>query len=268
MIKYDVFDAIEDNDLKALESFASSIESGGWAWSPLHKAAKLGRTELLKFILKQRSSVHINDSFETGEPDDFCSGTALTEALTNGHVDTAIFLIEQGANVNETYYGYENTHCLGLEIEESGTCLTLAIAIDNDELIQLMIKHGLDINAIFHCDHKDMTAFAYYLKCADIEALQKLFDLGADITALVKDDEWDVDISPLMQAIRLYNPYHQSEGDSTRKNRLAVVDWLLRHGVDLGYVHEESELPTVLSVVIDANDAELNQLFGLITRDE
>ncbi|MGZ8221055.1 MAG: ankyrin repeat domain-containing protein, partial [Methylobacter sp.] len=224
MIEYDAFDAIKDNDLKALESFAASIESGGWAWSPLHEAAKLGRTELLILILKQRSSVHINDDFEIGEPDDFRSGTALTEALINGHVDTAIFLIEQGANVNATYYGYENTHCLGLEIEESGTCLTLAIEIGNDELIQLMIKHGLDISETFQFDHKDMTAFAYYLECADIEALQKLFDLGADITALVKD-EWDIDITPLMQAIRLYNPYHQTQGDSTRKNRLAVVDW-------------------------------------------
>jgi hypothetical protein len=38
--------------------------------------------------------------------------------------------------------------------------------------------------------------------------------------------------------------------------------------VDLGHVHEESELPTVLSVVMDANDPELNQLFGLFTYAE
>ncbi|MEY3760221.1 MAG: histone-lysine N-methyltransferase isoform [Pseudomonadota bacterium] len=263
MIKYDVFDAIEDNDLKALIGFASSIESGGWAWSPLHKAAKLGRTELLGFILKQQSSVAINDSFEIGEPDDFRSGTALTEALMNGHIDTAIFLIEQGANVNETYYGYEDTHCLGLEIEESGTCLTLAIALGNDELLQLMGKHGLNLNETFQFDRREMTAFAYYLECADIKALQKLFDLGTDITALVKD-EWNNDVTPLMLAVRLYNPYQKIQGDSTREKRLAVIEWLLRHGVDLGYVHEESELSTVLSVVMDANDHELNQLFGFI----
>lgn len=263
MIKYDVFDAIEDNDLEALKGFASSIESGGWAWSPLHKAAKFGRTELLGFILKQQSSVSINDSFEIGESDDFRSGTALTEALMNGHIDTAIFLINQGANVNETYYGYEDTHYFGLEIEESGTCLTLAIAIGNNELLKLMNQHGFDINVEFSFNHKEMTAFAYYLERANIKALQIVHELGADITALVKD-EWNKDVTPLMQAIRLYNPYQKMQGDSIRENRLAVIEWLLLHGVDLGYVHEQSELSTVLSIVMDANDHELNQLFGLI----
>lgn len=259
MIEYDVFDAIKDNDLKALESFAAFIASGGCAWSPLHEAAKLGRTELLKFILKQRF-VHINDSFEIGEPDDFRSGTALTEALMNGHVDTAIFLIKQGANVNETYYGYEYTHCWGLEIEDSGTCLTLAIEIGNDELLQLMNQQGLDINAEFKCNHRDMTAFAYYLERANINALQKVHELGADITALV-EDEWNNNVTPLMQAIWLYR---ESKQAGKKKDRLAIVSWLLQHGVDLGYVHEELELKTVLAVVMDANDAELNQLFGLI----
>ena len=52
-------------------------------------------------------------------------------------------------DVNADYYGYENTHCLGLEIEEAGNCLTLALAIDDNGLIQLMQAHGLDSNAVF-----------------------------------------------------------------------------------------------------------------------
>ncbi|SMF95168.1 Ankyrin repeat-containing protein [Methylomagnum ishizawai] len=137
MIQYDAFDAIRDNALERLKEFSAHIESGGYSWSPMHEAAKLGRTELLKYILAQRF-VDINDEFEIGEPDDFRRGTALTEALLNGHVETAVFLIEQGANVNAEYYGYENTHCLGLEFEESGNCLTLALATGNSELIRLI----------------------------------------------------------------------------------------------------------------------------------
>ena len=43
-----------------------------------------------------------------------------------------------------------------------------------------------------------------------------------------------------------------------------LVDWLLRHGVDLGHVDDDAELPIALVMVIDANDGELNRLFGFI----
>ena len=260
MMEYDVFDAIKANDLTVLKTFADTIGTDGGAWSPLHEAAKRGRTELLEFISQQRF-VDINADFEVGEPDDFRNGTALTEALLNGHVGTAVYLIQQGASVNAGYYGYENTHCLGLEFEESGTCLTLAIEIGNDQLLQIMIEHGLDPDALFHWDHRDMTAFAYYLERANIDAMQKLFDIGAGINALIKD-EWQTDVRPLMQAVYLYCGTKQGK---QKNKRLAIVDWFLRHGCDLGFIHEDSELPTVLSVVMEAKDSELNKVFGLIS---
>lgn len=252
-----IFQAIEENDAKKLQEYAGYIESGGCTWSPLHKAAQLGRTELLRFILAQRF-VHVNDDFEDGDPDDFRTGTALTEALINEHVDTALFLIEHGASVNAAYHGYENTHCMGLEIEESGNCLTLALEIGDEELIQAMQKHRLDVNRTFYYEHRDITPFAYYLECGGLEALQKVFDLGADISGLVKD-EWNIDVTPLMRSIQLYL---EKKSDTARKRRLAVIDWLLRHGADLSYVHKELELPTALSLVTTSNDAELNRLFG------
>ncbi|WP_341327863.1 hypothetical protein [Methylotuvimicrobium sp. KM2] len=70
------------------------------------------------------------------------------------------------------------------------------------------------------------------------------------------------EVIPLMRAVWLYRETKQEE---QKKKRLAVVGWLLRHGCDLGFFHENAELPTVLSVVMDANDSELNKLFGLIS---
>lgn len=258
-IEYNIFDAIRDNDLEKLKGFSNAIESGGLEWSPLHEAAKLGRTELLSFILTQRF-IDVNDGFEIGEPDDFRRGTALTEALSNGHTETARLLIEQGANVNAEYYGYEDTHCLGLEIEESGNCLTLALAHENEDLISLLQSHGLQINRTFSSGNTELTAFAYYLERGDSKRLQKVFDLGADILGMVKD-EWGHHVTPLMQALWLYR---EEKHQGMKKKRLAVVDWLLRHGVDLGHVHEQAQFPTALSVIMDANDPELNRLFGLI----
>ncbi len=259
MVDTDVFQAIRDNDLQRLKKIANFIESGGSAWNPLHEAAKLGYTELVVFMLKE-GHAKVNDEFEIDEQDEFRSGTPLTESLIYGNTETARFLIEYGANVNAAYYGYENTHCFGVEIVEAGNCLTLALAYGDDDLIQLMKSHRLDVNTEFRSEHGEKTAFAYYLECGNVRYMQKLYDLGTDISTLVTDEYFNK-VTPLMRSLWLYR---EAKNDKVKARRLAVIEWLLRHGVDLGYFHKEQELPTALAVVMDADDKELNRLFGVL----
>ena len=94
----------------------------------VHVAAGEGKEEVLQFLLDKGVPVDIRNKYGV---------TALCSAAWFGQYDTAKMLIQRGANVND--------HVTNLDLR---TPLHSAAYQGNVKLVELLLDHGADINAL------------------------------------------------------------------------------------------------------------------------
>ncbi len=121
---------------------------------PLHEAARLGRTVLLKMLLKQKVSL---------DPKDSRGRTPLELAVLNGRTKTAAVLIKAGARFDPSRLllmsaraGLTDRDVVrflrqrGADMDardsEGNTPLLIAAAQGNHRLIHHLVEYGADVN--------------------------------------------------------------------------------------------------------------------------
>jgi len=113
-----IYQAIEAQDLKAVESFLATskdLQTDGF-WTPLHEASKQGNCKIVQAILSDIETskyclFNINTEFEIDSNDDDMRGTALSEGLLNNSDEVVKLLVENGADVNSTFYSQNRDSC-------------------------------------------------------------------------------------------------------------------------------------------------------------
>jgi ankyrin repeat protein len=100
---------------------------------------------------------------------DYRHRTALVHAVLKGQVESARFLLENGADV---------------ECPDSDRVTMLHLALDkkkpDTELIKVLVEYGCDVNAPYHIESNTPLHLAVRYH-ADAEAIKLLIDFGADI---------------------------------------------------------------------------------------
>jgi ankyrin repeat protein len=254
-----IFEAIEKNDIEAVNSFIKKGEAdyGGWEWNALHEASKKGDIAIIELLLNQ-GGIPAGSEFEIIDHTDDYRGCALTEALLNGKLDAAKLLIQNGADVNATYYSMDmNTPQYfvgGSDLAtQQGNCLSLALCLADEELLKLMLENGLKVDDPYD---NEKNPFFYSIELSNLSLVKKLLDLGADINQTMGGYDFGYgDVSSLMFSILNCSPQ--------RKLSYEVVEFLLRQGALLNLEVTECEDETILDLVFNKNDEILDKLFGM-----
>jgi len=129
-------------------------------FSPLHAAATSGKISLLKLFLEKGNDINAVT---------YDGYTPLFLAINAEQVDAIRFLLEKGADANLSKPSYN--------YPRAALPLALAISKGNRTIVELLVKHGADINAV-----DNIAAPAYFEACTlpNSAMLQYFLDHGAD----------------------------------------------------------------------------------------
>jgi ankyrin repeat protein len=257
-----IYQAIRALDLNAVESFLATREDfpvDGF-WTPLHEASKLGDCKMVQAILSyietsKYCSFNINTEFEIDSNDDDMRGTALSEALLNNSDEVVKLLIENGADVNSTFYSQNRDSCEWAfgdysAATDQGVCWWLA----GNDILGLMVSHDLDVEAE---DYNGKTALEYAIEDTNLKRAETLLKLGANPNQEIMLSSELGTVSLLIYTVA------ESIPDITRL--------LLKYGALIGklYSYDESEEMnitgkcSVLDFALHAEDEEFDKIFGL-----
>lgn len=249
-------DCIEDINRLLAQDNDDFVVDGGW--NPLHAACKVGNfravESILGYIHKSKNITYdINTVFETIDSDSDNRGTALTEALLNGHKDIAKLLINNGANVNATYYN-QDTNCPEWLFGEYDHATDGGVAwwLSDEALFNLCLVHGLEIDAE---DHQNNTALIYAVRSSKIKKVLQLLKNGANVN-LYCQHEYMGKIPLLVYAVTIHC-------EQKMECSFDVVKALLKYGASLSAQCLGCENETVIDIVLDQGSENLIELFGL-----
>ncbi|MCF7792298.1 MAG: ankyrin repeat domain-containing protein [Victivallales bacterium] len=154
------------------------------------EAAKAGKLEIVKLYVKGGMDVNVRHS-----------ETALGAACFAGHLDVVKFLIDKGAYINpdEPYrkplmyaivgksfktakYLIEKGADVNSVCKNNASPLYVAAEIGNPEIVELLIKHGAEVDYIQpFVGRTPLAAQAFVLTSDSIPTVEKLVKAGADM---------------------------------------------------------------------------------------
>ncbi|XP_041729422.1 ankyrin repeat and SOCS box protein 2 isoform X1 [Coregonus clupeaformis] len=245
--------------------------------TPLFTAAQSGCVETLKFLIKHGAD--INSEASDG-------ATALYEAAKNGHEDIVKLLLSQNADANKagkkgllplhiaaqrgtdgktllTYdiYNYDKSVNIVLllikatsksRVNRSGISpLHLAAECNRDEVLEVLIEAGYDVDAILSEDHSKMyedhrsTTLYFAVANGNVEATTMLLEAGANPnldtfnTLLVAVRQGSIELVTLLVEhganVNAYVPTHPTSFPATvmfSMKYLSMLKYLMDNGCD------------------------------------
>lgn len=218
-------------------------------FTPIHFAARVGDLESLKLLLA--AGVDINLQTRAGESEGQGRGGATTSGYTplliatlRAQVDTALYLLEHGADPNvdaagftplhwasTSWEGFASNPVYGFEDPMSG----IPRRQDKLRLVMALLAHGADVNARMmkrqpsfatgYTDTIGATPFLLAASVQDVEMMRILLEAGADPT---------IPTATNATAIMAATGLNHGIGESlvTEKDALEAVNFLLGLGLD------------------------------------
>lgn len=144
----------------------------------LHTAARSGHNEMVKLLLSFFSDINALSFTSMNRQ----GVTALSIAVDDGLIETARFLIENGALFSEPS-GYDE--------------ISTAIQNEDIEMVKLLIEKGVGVNQI---DEKGVSLLHIAINNLDLDLVSLLIYSGTDLNQFYKNK-----IPPLQLAIRVYS---------------------------------------------------------------
>ncbi|XP_028809298.1 uncharacterized protein LOC114763708 [Denticeps clupeoides] len=254
---------------------------------PIFMAAQSGGTEVLKILIKV--GANINSQANDG-------ATALYEASKNGHEEVVALLLSNKADVNRTnkagltalHIAAKNGHVRIVSmliprtsrtvIRRSGISpLHLAAERNRDEVLEVLIESGFDVNATLSLEWSKMyedrrsTALYFAVRNSNLEAVEMLLDAGANPNMdffkplLVAVRKGNMEMVTLLVEhganVNVYIPTHPTTFPGALMfcmNYLAMFKYLMKNGCDANAcfdcVHGTGLHPPVNTIVSRRHD--------------
>lgn len=157
-----IFDAVDKGDIKKVEILLKDnpgcIEQREekFGFTPLHKAASKGQTDICKLLIEKGADIHAIDNSHR---------TPLHLASSNGHIGVTKLLIGKGADI------YKRDR-------DGGTNLHIAALGGHPKMIKLFIDRGIDLNAQ---DNNGYTPIIWAIYGKKINSMDELIKHGANL---------------------------------------------------------------------------------------
>lgn len=245
-IQTKIFEAIAKNDFPEVCNFlnrgvnVNAIIDTVSGETVLHKAARNGCTELLKPLLYSGANINSKDNENL---------TPLQYALCGNHINTAIILIQAGADVNDVssnFYGQSALHFASetcdvqliefllnyhadVNVKNYKSQTPLHVAADNctgdshHEVMKILLINGTDVDAQ---DFQGQTVLHTAIRRhgISIKIVELLLEFKADVN--IRDNNGDI---PLTEAILTEN--------------FEVVQLLVDHGSNVYSINNKGLIP-------------------------
>lgn len=153
------------------------------------------RVAIAKLLIAAKADLNLDDGY---------GATALASAVYEKTDALALLLIEAGAKVNTK---------TGIYIDGTGDITPLHRATDRPQLVEALLKHGADANAL---DSTGQSALHWAVGDAEVESVRLLIEAGADVNA--KDKEGHTPLSH----VRIVEPPSPAIQDAKRSRLLKV----------------------------------------------
>ena len=137
--------------------------------TPLHEASARGGVEVAKALLKAGAKKDLLATFDRDE-----TGTALSCAVKNGHLNVVRTLAAAGANANR----------IAKYVSEE-TPLVIAAKQGNADIALVLLDAGADVNGF------GSNGFSALHQAKDVRMMELLLDRGADMEQGVMMDSYD-----------------------------------------------------------------------------
>lgn len=235
-----------------IEQGADPVKTLRSGFTPMLFAARAGNTSVVDLLVAK--GVDVNAATEAERPGGASPGwgtSALRIAVENGHFETAVALLEAGADPNDQRSGLAPLHALahvrkpdrgdgisGLPPPGvSGPLTSLAFA---EKLVK---EFGADVNLPLEkggsggpgFGNRGATPALLASRRCDLAFLKVLHDLGADL------DRSNADGTTLLMATCGVGSKAPEEEAGVESEALEMASWLLERGADLNAVNENGE---------------------------
>lgn len=154
-------------DSLIINNFDEKID--GFAYTKLGLQCKVGNIHEIQKLLLQGADINL------GKKDDIYEYDALYVAIEGNHIKIVEYLLKNKAKVNQVY------------TEEGLTPVGLAVKLNEEEILKLLIKNGGNVNGykLAETDYKE-TPLLIALNNNNFQITELLLNAGSDITALDK----------------------------------------------------------------------------------
>ncbi|NWR29494.1 RN5A ribonuclease, partial [Tachuris rubrigastra] len=213
--------------LELLQKGADVNSKVGGGWTPLHAAVQTGQEDLVRLLLEKGACLHARK--DNG-------GTAFTESGIMGDVKILKLLLDRGADINDP--------------DSNGfTAFMEAAWYGKDEALKFLYRKGADVNLRRVTSeekaklHKGgATALMDACKECHFSAVQILVqEMGADVN--IRDNR---DRNALIHALKKGSKKKRPE------SALAIVRFLLEHGIDVKSKDECGKSALILAVEMES----------------
>ena len=240
--------------IKQLVARGADVNHARYGWPPLANAIAGQRTDLALFLVQSGANPNfrvstngstllykaatelnspplVREMLRRGAAMKSANGSnevpLLVSALFWGKNQTARVLIEAGADVNES------AHAFGM----NRTALMMAAEKGDVKLIEMLLKHGADVNAQVTSSHnKGNTALMFAAHKQNANVVEMLLKHGANPNLVPQKRFDDTSQSALLQAVVNYMGQPQKLSPDQRR----MIRALLAHGANVNLGNEYS----------------------------
>ena len=227
--------------LAAGADFQTPLESG---FTPLFFAVREGRTAVALHLLN--AGLDVNDVMQRARTTTGLN--ALTLAVENAHYETAMALLDAGADPNAQPKGYAPLHAITwVRKPQRGDGDPSPVGsggVSPLEFVRAIVAHGADVN-IRLADGRSgfadftmtgSTPLVLAAQTGDLPLMKLLLELGADPTIPNADNS-----TPLIAAAGIGDLGSGQQSAGTEEEAIAAVKLLLELGLEINAVDDNGE---------------------------